>query len=757
MKPVLFYLLQVLIASGLLYGYYHLALRNRKFHRYNRFYLLMTIVISVIIPFLNIPVYFSENRNDSSVVFETLQVISSSPVESREPIANADPIQAPARNLFTGKIIFYVLYFIIGSLVIARILISLNRLRQIIKRHPAEQFNGITFINTDEPGTPFSFFRWLFWNRKIELHSEKGQQIFRHEIFHIQQKHSWDIIFMEMVTIVFWINPFFYLVKKELKAIHEFLADEFAIKVNSNWQYAELLLMQALNTSNRLVNPFFHNQIKRRIAMITLSKKPTYQYLRKLMVLPIAVIIIFLFAFRYENKKGKLQDFENIVLIDQAKDLFMQDTTKPKPDTIVWIKDMPKPKKKTPTAAELKAWQDAKIYGIWIDSKRVNNSELKKYEPGDFGLFYVSKLYKNAVNYGKHYYEVCLYTLKYYDEKIAGANMRPEIFVREVLASDTIRPIPEQPLIVIDGKPRPDIKFSTIDSVIPVKNIRRMTMLKGKSAVDKYGNSALNGAIEIHTEKKVDDITLKEVILEPGQEIVKPTDPDNKIFSKVEVEPAFPGGHKEWRRYWERNLDVKAIEKQGCPSGMYTVVVQFIVHRDGHISDVKALTSHGFGMEEQAVRLISKGPYWVPGLQNGHNVTAYKKQPITFVIEQRLSDMNNTGHAVYAYLISPDEKPRIELADLKKVKQLKLQKTGAVETYELIGFRIKLDMSGPGKPLKEFVIKGNNFPDELLKIITELDSEVIIVIEDIDVKIDGRQKRLPPRLYTVVSTTTAPG
>src|SRR6187402_3357634 len=95
----------------------------------------------------------------------------------------------------------------------------------------------------------FSFFRWLFWNRKIELHSEKGEQIFRHELFHIQQKHSWDIIFMELISIFFWINPFFHLIKKELKAIHEFLADEFAVKGNRNWQYAELLLMQVLNTN----------------------------------------------------------------------------------------------------------------------------------------------------------------------------------------------------------------------------------------------------------------------------------------------------------------------------------------------------------------------------------------------------------------------------------------------------------------------------------------------------------------------------
>lgn len=74
--------------------------------------------------------------------------------------------------------------------------------------------------------------------------------------------------------------------KKELRAIHEFLADRYAVSGNDKWNYAELLLMQTLNTQQSLVNPFFNNQIKRRIAMITNSKKPGHQYLRKVMVLP---------------------------------------------------------------------------------------------------------------------------------------------------------------------------------------------------------------------------------------------------------------------------------------------------------------------------------------------------------------------------------------------------------------------------------------------------------------------------------------
>jgi len=107
---------------------------------------------------------------------------------------------------------------------------------------------------------------------------------------------------------------------------------------------------------------------------------------------------------------------------------------------------------------------------------------------------------------------------------------------------------------------------------------------------------------------------------------------DNIVFEKVEIEASFRGGYQEWKNYLERNLDKNIPVKNGCKPGTYTVIVRFIVGKDGSVSDVKALTNHGFGMEEEAIRMIQKGPDWIPAIQNGHNVKAYRKQPITFVI-----------------------------------------------------------------------------------------------------------------------------
>jgi protein TonB len=105
-----------------------------------------------------------------------------------------------------------------------------------------------------------------------------------------------------------------------------------------------------------------------------------------------------------------------------------------------------------------------------------------------------------------------------------------------------------------------------------------------------------------------------------------PTEPD--IFERVEIEAEFPGGVNKWRQYLERNLRVD----DQVPEGTYAVLIQFVVDRDGNISDVIALTDHGYGMEDEAKRVIKRGPKWNPASQNGREVKAYRKQLITFQI-----------------------------------------------------------------------------------------------------------------------------
>jgi len=115
---------------------------------------------------------------------------------------------------------------------------------------------------------------------------------------------------------------------------------------------------------------------------------------------------------------------------------------------------------------------------------------------------------------------------------------------------------------------------------------------------------------------------------------VKKDDDENKIFTKVEVEAAFPGGEEAWRNYLRKTLNNNTPVDYGAPGGKYTVVVKFIVSKDGSLSDINCENDPGFGMCEEAIRVIKKTKNWTPAIQNGRNVNAYRRQPITWLVEE---------------------------------------------------------------------------------------------------------------------------
>jgi len=294
----LLYLGKVMLCSGILLGYYWLFLRNKRFHHYNRFYLQATLLLSVLLPLIRIPVLYHPQSPVPQAVYQTLEVLTVDRGEAEEMV------QGPGllARLFTLENGIYLIYAV-GILTLLFILVrSLLYIRRISKKYQYERIGGLKFFNTVEPGTPFSFFRSIFWNKELVFNSADGQQIFRHELFHVQQKHSTDIILTELVTALFWVNPFFHILKKELKAIHEFLADQYAISGNDRYAYAELLVLQTMKVSYpSITNHFFQNHIKRRIAMITNSQKNRYSYRSRLMILPVLTLVFCFLAFRAQK------------------------------------------------------------------------------------------------------------------------------------------------------------------------------------------------------------------------------------------------------------------------------------------------------------------------------------------------------------------------------------------------------------------------------------------------------------------------
>lgn len=113
------------------------------------------------------------------------------------------------------------------------------------------------------------------------------------------------------------------------------------------------------------------------------------------------------------------------------------------------------------------------------------------------------------------------------------------------------------------------------------------------------------------------------------------------VFERVEVEAEFTGGATGWIKYMTKYLNPNVPIKNNAPIGQYQVIVRFIVSKTGAISDIVAETNHGFGMEQEVVRIIQKGPDWIPAQQNGKPVNAYRRQPVTFVVQDEEVDIKS--------------------------------------------------------------------------------------------------------------------
>lgn len=294
MTAFAYYLLKVIICSGVLFLYYHLALRNKLFHQWNRFYLLVSVLVALVAPIIQISIlnYTSDETNKA---IQILQVFQSADGYLEE-------VTVRGHQGISTEQWFMMIYVIVSTVLLVYLLSSIKKILSIIKSHTIQLVERIKFINTNAKGTPFSFFNFIFWNEDISLQTETGQQIFRHELVHVKEKHSWDKLFVQLILVIFWCNPFFWLVRKELRLIHEFIADKKAVGEHGTKALASMILNAAYPTSfNSITNQFFQTSIKRRLAMLTKNQNTRISYLGRLLALPIIVSTVLAFTLRTKN------------------------------------------------------------------------------------------------------------------------------------------------------------------------------------------------------------------------------------------------------------------------------------------------------------------------------------------------------------------------------------------------------------------------------------------------------------------------
>jgi hypothetical protein len=310
METILLYFGKVILCSGVMFLYYQLSLKDKTFHHYNRFYLLSAILISLLLPLIKIEDFTIEVSNEVYLLLGKIQNFNTE------------------KNLNNGNLYFNIIFSALGLVslyLLGKLIYGIFKIQQFKTQFQKESFDGINFYRTDLNEAPFSYFKNLFWKNTITLDSDIGKQILKHEMVHIEQKHSFDRILIEVVTAVFWFNPFFHIIKREISLIHEYLADKKAVKHSDTKAFAQMLLASHFSgTQLPAASPFLSSNLKKRLKMLQ-KPKTKFGYARRILALPVLFTVAFAYLVNAENREIEKTNLS----IKQAVSEMKKDTVNP--------------------------------------------------------------------------------------------------------------------------------------------------------------------------------------------------------------------------------------------------------------------------------------------------------------------------------------------------------------------------------------------------------------------------------------------
>lgn len=258
----------IVLSSGLFLLCYVLFLRKEKYHQVNRFYLLFSLAFSSLLPFIKFTIPEQPLMPNTQIMLTTVTETSAIPF---------------------GKILYGIgalLFFIFFLFKLIKVL------RQIIGKRYTEM-NGLKVIDNPEQRSPFSFFRYVVLNFAT-FQSDELDIVLRHEAAHARQWHTLDLLFVEVMGVICWFNPFVWAYKSALKSVHEFAADDAVMKSKvPHDAYFDLILKQ-IRHQNRFepVHSFSAFAIKSRIRMMVESKAGRHRWVRYLSAIPVLALLV---------------------------------------------------------------------------------------------------------------------------------------------------------------------------------------------------------------------------------------------------------------------------------------------------------------------------------------------------------------------------------------------------------------------------------------------------------------------------------
>jgi hypothetical protein len=298
------YILQVILFQALFLAVYDFFLQKETFFKWNRFYLLITPLLSFIIPLLKLESIQKTIPQEYIVQLPTIFLNPQTFIE-----------QSNQNNLALD---FISIAFYIGlGLFTLLFLIRLSKIFQLIASNTIIKKQDYSLVLLEKKQSAFSFFKYIFINEHL-LKSE-DLQIIKHELIHCKQNHTLDLLFFELLKIVLWFNPMVYVYQKRITLLHEYISDAEIVLETDKKNYFNRLLAETFNVENiSFINQFFkHSFIKKRIVMITKEKSKKMKQLKYLLIVPLLLAMLI-----YVSCTNDAQiDIDEIKTISQSEEI----------------------------------------------------------------------------------------------------------------------------------------------------------------------------------------------------------------------------------------------------------------------------------------------------------------------------------------------------------------------------------------------------------------------------------------------------
>jgi hypothetical protein len=280
---MLTYFVQVNVCWLLFYGAYFALLSRETFFRLNRIWLIISLLAGLILPLVAPTLTVVEPTNVAAIMLEPI-VISASDLGQ-----NLQNTEGVAFKILAA------MYGLGVAVSLGKLLMGFWTIKRLLNRADKLPMDDFTLMQVREAIAPFSFFRWVFINLNLVEHADL-QQIILHERAHVRERHSFDVVFAEVLGVIFWWSPLVYFYTKSLKNVHEYAADAVVLRTSSPPQYGRLLLRQQQSgMSLSLANPFF-SQLKKRILMMTRNPSKRRALAKYALALPIFLVLMLLLA-----------------------------------------------------------------------------------------------------------------------------------------------------------------------------------------------------------------------------------------------------------------------------------------------------------------------------------------------------------------------------------------------------------------------------------------------------------------------------